>query len=180
MAVMMIFLGIFTIAMIGMSKSETKARALSDTSTQVNQAFLWLDRNVRYASGLTSPGSSSGDFYVELSNTGNGSQVCTQVRLHTANNQLQQRSWTVSGSSYTNLSSWTPIASKIVNTTNPFSVASAATGSELHQQLAVSLTSTGGVASNPTTSTSSFTLTAVNSPAPGSVSASLCQEVARP
>ena len=180
MAIMMIFLGIFTVAMVGMSKSESKARSVSDTASQVNVAFLWLDRNVRYASGLTAPGTSSGDFYVELSNTGSGNQVCTQVRLHVANQQLQQRSWTVSGSSYTNLSSWLPIASNIVNTTNPFSVAATATGTEVHQQLGISLTSTGGAASNPTTTTSSFTLTAVNSPAPGSVSSNLCQEVTRP
>ena len=151
MAIMMIFLGIFTVAMVGMSKSESKARSVSDTASQVNVAFLWLDRNVRYASGLTAPGTSSGDFYVELSNTGSGKQVCTQVRLHVANQQLQQRSWTVSGSSYTNLSSWLPIASNIVNTTNPFSVAATVTGSEVHQQLGISLTSTGGAASNPTT-----------------------------
>jgi len=179
MAVMMIFLGIFTGAMVMMSRSETKARAVSDTSSQVNRAFLWLDRSVRYSSGISTPGSASGDFYVELSNTGTGSQVCTQVRLHVANHQLQRRSWTVSGTSYTNLSAWIPIADSITNTTTPFSVAGTVTGSQVHQQLGVTLTSAGGTAGAPTSSESSFTLTAVNSASADAVSG-LCQEVPRP
>jgi type II secretory pathway pseudopilin PulG len=179
MVIMMIFLGIFTAVMMMMSRSETKAQTVSETATQVNQGFLWLDRNVRYASGISTPGSASGDFYVELSNTGTSSEVCTQVRLHVANKQLQKRSWTVSGTSYANLTSWVPIADSITNTTTPFSVAATATGSEIHQQLAVTLRSVGGPASALTTSESSFTLTAVNSPTPGTVS-SLCQEVPRP
>lgn len=179
MTVMMIFLGIFTGSMILMSRSETKARAVSDTSTQVNQAFLWLDKNVRYSSGISTPGTSSGDFYVELSNTGTGSQVCTQVRLHVTNHQLQRRSWTVSGSSYTNLTAWLPVADNITNSTTPFSVASTVTGSEVHQQLGVKLTSVGGSANAPTTSESAFTLTAVNS-ASADAQSGLCQEVARP
>ncbi len=180
MGIMMIFLAIFTGAMVMMSKSETKARSVSDTSTQLNVAFLWLDRNVRYASALTAPGTTSGNFYLELSNTGSGSQVCTQVRLNAATHKLERRSWTVTGTSpsYANLSGWLLIASNITNTASPFSVASRATGSEVHQQLGVSLTSTGGPGNALTTSQSSFTLTAVNSPAPGTVSG-VCQEVAR-
>lgn len=180
MGVMLIFLGIFTGAMVMMSKSETKARSVSDTSTQLNVAFLWFDRNVRYASALTAPGASGGNFYVELSNTGSGNQVCTQVRLNTATDKLERRSWTVTGTSpaYANLTGWLRIASNITNTTTPFSVASQATGSEVHQQLGVNLTSTGGPGNALTTSQSSFTLTAVNSPAPGTVSG-VCQEVAR-
>ena len=179
MVVMMIFLGIFTGSMMLMSRSETKARAVTDTSNQVNRAFLWLDRTDRYSSGISTPGSASGDFYVELSNTGTGSQVCTQVRLHVTNHQLQQRTWTVSGSSYANLSTWTPIADNITNSTTPFSVAGTVTGSLVHQQLGVTLTSSGGTAGSPTTSGSTFTLTAVNSASADAVSG-LCQEVARP
>lgn len=180
MAVMMIFLGIFTGAMMMMSNSETKARTVSDTSSQLNTAFLWFDRNVRYASALSAPGTTiSGDFYVELSNTGGTSETCTQVRLHVANQQLQQRSWTVTGTTYTKLSAWQPIASNLTSTGTPFVVPSRATGSEVHQQLGVSLTSTGGPGNAVTTSKSSFTLTAVNSGAPGSASG-VCQEVTRP
>ena len=178
MVVMMIFLAIFTGSMMLISKSEMKARAVSDTADQVNRAFLWFDKNVRYASGISSPGSTATAFYVELSNTGGGTQVCTQVRLVLATDQLQQRTWTVSCTGYTGLSGWTPLADNITNTSTPFSVASTATGSEAHQQLAVSLTSdkTGG---NTAHSASSFTLTAVNSPPPDQVG-TVCQEVGRP
>ena len=103
----------------------------------------------------------------------------TQVRLHVTKQQLQWRSWTVSGSTYTNLSAWLPIADNISNSTTPFSVASTVTGSQVHQQLGVTLTATGGTANAPTSSESTFTLTAVNSASADAVSG-LCQEVGRP
>jgi hypothetical protein len=164
--------------MMIISRSETKARAVSDTADQVNRAFLWFDRNVRYASGISAPGQTITAFYVELANTGSGSQVCTQVRLVVATDQLQRRSWTVSGTGYTALSGWVPIADDITNTTSPFTVATRATGSEAHQQLGVTLSS-DKTTSTTTRSVSSFTLTAVNSPPPDQAG-TVCQEAGRP
>jgi type II secretory pathway pseudopilin PulG len=180
MAIMVIFMAIFTTTMMLMSHSESKARSVADTANQVNLAFLWFDKNVRYASSISSPGtgSASGDWYVEWRNTGTGTTVCTQARLDTATGQLQRRSWQPSGTGYTKLTAWRQVANGFVASGQPFSSPSTPTGSQMYQQLQVTLTAKGGAGNSPSSATSSFTLTAVNSSFP--VPTGVCQEAGRP
>lgn len=184
MTIMMIFLGIFTGAIVVISKSQAKTTSVTQTSQQLNQAFLWLDKNVRYAAGITTPGrgSPSNDWYVELRNTTSGTEVCTQVRLDITKGQMQRRSWTPSGGSATNLSGWVPMGSGFTNGNvaagnqdQPFTSPSVATDSRRYQQLTVVLVNTSGT----TTTRTSLNFTAINSTLPKS-SAPVCQEAGRP
>jgi type II secretory pathway pseudopilin PulG len=184
MSVMMIFLGIFTGTMMMMSRSESKARATTDTANQVSQAFLWFDKNVRYAAAISQPGQgtvTTHDWYVELRNTGTGTDVCTQIRIDT--DQLQWRTWQPANTS-TTLTGWTQIANGFTNgsapagATQPFSVP-APTGSQNHQRMHIILSASGGPANNVSTASSTFTFTAVNSSVPVPT-APICQEVPRP
>jgi prepilin-type N-terminal cleavage/methylation domain-containing protein len=178
MAIMLIFLGIFTGGIIVISKSQAKTNSIGESSGQINQAFLWLDKNVRYSAAITTPGQgTSADWYVELRNTTSGTEVCTQVRLDAATAKLQRRSWTPSGSTASGLTCWIAIASGITNGSAdvPFVSPSAAVGSERFQQLKVTLVALN----NATTSRSQLTFTAINSTLPKS-SAAVCQEAGRP
>lgn len=184
MAVMMVFLSIFTGAMMMMSKSESKARSTADTADQVNRAFLWFDKTVRYASAISAPGISGGDWYVELRNTGDVTERCTQVRLDTDTGRLQRRDWLVTGGTITP-PAWVQVASGFTNgsaaadsSLQPFYRPSKATGAEIFQQLRITLVAEGGAANSPTASKSSFTFTAVNSTLPVPTSP-VCQEVSR-
>ena len=105
MMLMLIFMGMFTAAVILMNQSANKVESVSLTSNQVNTAFLKLDRMVRYAAAISTPGTAavSKDWYVEFRTTNTGAEVCTQLRFDIASAQLQQRSWRVSGGTATNL-----------------------------------------------------------------------------
>jgi Na+-transporting methylmalonyl-CoA/oxaloacetate decarboxylase gamma subunit len=186
MAIMMVFLSIFTGAMMMMSRSESKARTTADTATQVNQAFIWFDKTVRYASAISAPGTSAaGDWYVELRNTGTATERCTQVRLTKATGLLQRRSWSVTSGTVTP-EAWVQVASGFTNGTaaadselQPFYRPDKQLGAEVYQQLRITLKAEGGGANSPTASKSSFTFTAVNSPLPAPTSP-ICQEAGRP
>jgi len=183
MSIMMIFLGIFTGAIIVISKSQAKTTSITDSSEQVNEAFLWLDKNVRYAAAITTPGrGSNNDWYVELRNTTSGTEVCTQIRLDITTTQLQRRSWTPSGTTATGLTSWTPMGSGFTNAAvaagdpnQPFISLPTATDSKRFQQLSVVLVAKSG----STNTRSTFTFPAINSTMPKS-SAPVCQEAGRP
>ena len=188
MTLMVIFMGMFTGAVIMMNNSMNKAQAVNMTATQLNVAFANLDNTVRYASAITSPKqatATSGDWYVELRVTNTGSEVCTQLRVDIAAQQLQRRTWTVVNAVAGVPTAWLPIASGISNggavsgaATQPFSLVPPA-GTTVLQQLTVNLISPAGSGVSQTNSMSSFTFSAVNSTAPPP-SGQICQQQGQP
>ena len=188
MTIMLVFLGIFGSSMIMMSRAQSKTAAVIDSADQLNRAFLWLDKNVRYSAAITSPAQSlaTNDWYVELENTTTGSEVCTQIRFDPSAGQLARRTWTVNGASYTTPTSWLPVASGLSyaktsagGTQTPFVSASSATGSETTQSLQVYLAAKSGPVEAAASSQTALTFTAINSTLPKS-STSICQEAGRP
>lgn len=186
MALMLIFLSIFGGAVLMMSRTQSKAQSTNETTSQINSAFLWLDRSVRYASAISTPGQAAdGNWYVELRTTNTGTEQCTQVRLNAATQTLQRRSWTVSGGTATGIASWTQVATGLTNgsaavgsTEPPVPFAKPSNASAAFQQLSITLVAVSGPANSLTTSRGSFTFTAINSSASASTSA-ICQEVNR-
>jgi Tfp pilus assembly protein PilW len=185
MTLMLIFMGMFTAAVILMNRSANKVESVSLTSTQVNTAFLKLDRMVRYAAAISTPGNTSlsGDWYVELRTTNTGSEVCTQLRFDIPSSQLQKRSWRVSGGTAVGLSGWTQMAGNITNGSatagsadQPFVLTAPGSKTD-HQRLAINMVSYYGSATTAR-SRSAISFTALNSSPP--VPATICQEVGRP
>lgn len=178
MAIMAIFMAIFTTTMLMMSRSESKARSVADTANQVHLAFIWLDRHVRYASAISTPGAgSSGDWYVEWQTDTGSSLQCTQLRMNVVTQpaQLEYRSWT-SGSSPA--AKFTSIANGFTKlTTQPFTSSATQIGNQQNQQFQITLTAAGGASNSPSSTSSSFTFTAVNSSFP--VPTGVCQEGTR-
>lgn len=182
MTIMVICGSIFTGAVVSLNRTSNQAQAITNAATQNNQAYQTLERTVRYVSAVSTPGTSAGNWYVELRDTTSGAEICTQLRLNTATQQLQSRSWTVT--TPVAASAWTPIASGVTNggaasgTTNqPFALPTQAARAN-RQQLRITLIARAGPASQPVSSTSSYVLTALNSTMPPPTGA-ICQQMGR-
>ena len=189
MTLMIIFMAMFTGAVVMMNSAMSKSEAVNVSSSQINTAFLNLDTTVRYASYIgtpaTTPGVGTGDWYVEFQSTNNGAEACTQLRVDKASRQLQSRTWTVANAAATTPSLWVPTASGISNgdaiagaSTQPFYLVPPGQNT-VFQRLTVNLSSSAGPASSTTNSMSSFTFTALNSVLPAPTS-SICLQWGRP
>ena len=189
MLVMVVFMTIFTGAVVSMATSINKVEAVTTSSQQTNTAFLKLDRLIRYSSAITTMGTgASGDWYVEIDTIDNDAAIetCTQLRVDIATKQLQKRTWTATGATtYTSLSSWVQLASSITNGavaqgsadqpfTTPPALAAAATS---FQRLTITLVAGTAGASSPTTTRSNMTFTALNSSASATTNATRCQQL---
>lgn len=183
MMVMSVFLGLFTTAVVAINRAENKTEAVSLSTSQLNQAFLTLDRTVRYATAISTPGTGTlGDWYVELRTTNTGTEVCTQLRIDSQ--QLQRRTWTVTNSVGSSPTAWLPLTSYVANgavvagTSQPF-VLVAPVNDTAFQQLKFNLSILSGGGSTQTSTLSSFTFTATNSTIPAPTGA-VCQQQGRP
>ena len=178
MVLMAIFMAMFTGAIVAMTSTANKVEAVTIATSQTNQAFLTLDKQVRYAVVITPPGQStiSGDWYVEYEYAKSDpasptvTYTCAQLRVDQSSQQLQERTGAPGASTP---SAWIPLASNIVNgaatagsTTVPFTVPVPASGaSTTFQRLSITLVATAG-SSSPSTTQSQVTFTALNSTAP--------------
>ena len=166
MGITSIFLVMFTGAVLLISRTATRAEAVTSGGQDIATAFQRLDTSVRYAAEVQNPGQANGAWWVEYLTTSGGSKVCTQLRLTAAAQQLQQRSWTpTSGPSTPAATAWRTLAGRISNgsatgAAAPFIRPAAGTGVG-YQQLSVQLVSTAGVP--PVDSRSATTFTALNS-----------------
>ena len=188
MLVMGIFMTIFSGAIVSMAGTLNQVEAVTSSASQVNNAFLRLDKLVRYADAITTVGRSTaggGDWYVELDfvDSVTAKETCTQLRV--GGSKLQLRSWTaVDPTTSTDESGWTTLASNIRDTDangvlyEPFSIPVELTAaSTAFQRLTISLVAgTSGPSSDSTTS-SAMTFTALNSSAALSSNDSKCQQL---
>ena len=93
MTILSIFLAIFGGSMINIFTSVNHTQQTADAQSQVNQLFETLDREVRYASGISQPGvNAGGDPVVEFVSSYTGTPVCTELRV-SPSGTLQQRTW---------------------------------------------------------------------------------------
>lgn len=179
LTIMTIFMGMFTGAAVMMYNSTSKAEAIGETASQLSIAFSRLDKSVRYASAISQPGTGmDGNTYVEWQSTYSGATNCTQLRLDTGADQLQQRTWTVAGpGTYTALTNWTPLASGLATGATDVFSRSVSTETMPHQQLRIYLVAQSMGRTGPTTPISDVTFTAFNSSDSSPID--ICTEVTR-
>ena len=189
MGITTVFLGMFTAAVLMISRTSQRAEAVTGGGQDIATAFQRLDRSVRYAAEVTAPGQANGSWWVEyLTNTNTG-KTCTQLSLNPGAQQLRSRTWTpVAPPSTPTPSGWTTLAGRISNGSatgvsapfiRPTPTAASAIG---YQQLTVQLVSTVG--NPPLDSRSTTTFTALNSAAAAKALATgtepaTCTQVAR-
>ncbi len=181
-ALMAVFGAVFSGAIFMMTNSSKTAQSVTETSTRLSTAFVKLDRTARYAAAFSPPAQSAGNWYVEFRTTNTGSEVCTQLRLEKASQQLQSRTWSVVGGAATGISSWVPVALGITNgdvvtasPDRPLPFKTSTSGSARYPSLTVSLVAVSGDPS--TTSMSVTTYPAMNATSANTTLAPLvCQE----
>lgn len=159
MVIMAVFMGISTSSILSLYSVTNNAQGIADGQQQIGVAFGRLDRQIRYASGLSTPGLVNGEPYVEYLTTYTGTPVCTQLRVRPSTGQLQQRSWT-QGTGTVKPTAWTQLAGD-VSASTPFTV-HAATATYTFQRLGVQLTATAGGPAAAMNRQFSATFTALN------------------
>jgi hypothetical protein len=184
MVLMSIFLVMFTGAILMMKNAMNNSVAVNLTSSQLNSAFLKLDNireisgqgpsdaplAIRYATAISTPSNEGGGgWHVEYLTTTSGKQVCAQLWVDTVSQQLKRRSWPVAPP--TKVTDWLPISSGISNgdgaagaRTQPFYLVPPGPNT-VFQQLTINLIPSSEPSDSQTTSTSSYTFTALNSSA---------------
>jgi type II secretory pathway component PulJ len=188
MTVMAVFLAMFTGAMIEIYRSQDKNEASSAAMAQVNNAFLKLDKEIRYASAISAQGTVSADQYIEFLSTcaaidpgktglcaqvtGTGAAICTELRYDPAQQLVQQRNWTQTVES-PDARGWTMLATN-VTATQPFTYV-APDQTYGFQRVKVDLTATWGTNLTATSRTTTITMTALNT-TPSTSSGTVCTE----
>jgi len=189
MAIMGVFLTIFTGAILSMYRTTNKAESLMDSSAQIHTAFSRLDTSVRYASAVSAAGFDSGSNpSVAFETSYTGTLTCTQLRLDLTDSQLQQRTWSIGASGATTPTAWLPLASSVVpmqqggSAVQPFETIQPTPQpgrAAPPQQLRVRLASTSGSGASASTSQTDVTFVAFNS-AGGAGTSTACSAAISP
>jgi prepilin-type N-terminal cleavage/methylation domain-containing protein len=155
MTIFLVLMSVFTTGLVQMYASEGRTEAIMTAQSQMHNAFVRLDREIRYASAISTPDTVGVDSYVEYLTTNTGIAICTELRLNIAGAQLQWRTWT-QGSSPLTPTAWSPLASG-VSSGQPFTFVASENFQRLRVQLAA--TPVGGV---NVAAASDITFTALN------------------
>jgi hypothetical protein len=167
MTIMSFFTAMFTAAVVQMYGVLDRGDATTTVQAQLNITFLRLDREIRYAAGITPAGrGTGGEWYVEYLNR--TTLTCGQLRLHRASgdltSSLQLRSWptpadlTTPG---TPPSGWTTLATGLSAGT-PFVVWSADATSN-YARLELKVTARSGAGKTQASRKTDVTFTALDS-----------------
>jgi prepilin-type N-terminal cleavage/methylation domain-containing protein len=119
MAIFTIVITVFTGGLMTMARSTARTFEVTDASNSLRTTFQHLDRQIRYASSINSPGvGSSGSWYVEFLTTSvpDGElPICTQWRYDPTAETLAYRTWRDDSSSA--VSNWRVVAEDVRNDT---------------------------------------------------------------
>jgi prepilin-type N-terminal cleavage/methylation domain-containing protein len=182
LSLMSIVTALFSTAIVQLFSATNNNEALAVATAQLHNAFVRLDRDIRYASGISKPGSAGagGNEYVEYAITNTGTTVCTQLRLVVSTGLLQTRSKTGAGPA----SAWSTLASYLTSASS-FTRVPASTSTKPFQQLDVALRAQVGSSSTGSATTGSaksqtvqYTFTALNT-SPTTASDGVCNSLAR-
>jgi type II secretory pathway pseudopilin PulG len=173
--VMAVAMAVFGSGIVQMYSSANKNESMAIAQTQLHNAFLRLDRDIRYASGISRPNRTADDnWYVEYLIANSGPTRCTQLRLHAARGLLQSRTRRQGGA----LGQWTTLASYLT-TPRQFTRTDASPAGAPHQQLMVTLTLQAGSGSSMTRREAAYSFTALNTTAE-TASDDVCSTMGRP
>jgi prepilin-type N-terminal cleavage/methylation domain-containing protein len=179
-----ILMSLVTAAMLSMFTTVRKQQSSADAIDADRTVLQRLDRQVRFANAITSPGAgtTAGTTYVEWQ-TGNASQpkTCTQWRY--ASGKFQARTW-IQGSSATTTTAWSTqiVGVSAIPGKKIFDIADTSeTGpgyTPQRQQLSVKFQTTSGTQQSSTRATQ-LTIVAENSPS-AAVVVGACADGSRP
>jgi prepilin-type N-terminal cleavage/methylation domain-containing protein len=183
MSIFSMILVIITGTIVGMLTQTRRETGTSDNLDGQRRVIETLDRSVRFASDINTPGTGSdGGLYVEYEVGNSGQQqTCYQYRWEPSTQVIQSRTWQppLNGGGSVTATSWATVASGITQYNGlPVFSMGAVTGA-VHEELDIQFTITHqeGPARS---SQASVALTAINSAEAVPVSPAVCNEVGRP
>ncbi len=94
MGIMSVVMVTATAGLAQIYHSVNESQNTAEAQAQVTRAFERLDQEIRYARGISTPGTLDGDYYVEYLIAPNDVDTCIELRLRTSTNELQRREWT--------------------------------------------------------------------------------------
>lgn len=176
--VMSVVVAITTAAILEIYRSVGRIDAETEAQTQVAAAFKQLDKEIRYARGISLQSAPlNGDYYVEYLVNLNSVDTCVQLRLRPGTSELQRRQW-VKNVEPLAPTTWTTLAALTTSTT-PFTVTSpepnTLTGWR-YQRLRVTFTATVGVGNAQSKRVSDVTFTALNATSGQDLTSTTCIE----
>ena len=178
-------LAIIAAATTSMFQSLWKQTGQTDNLDSSRKVIARLDKQVRYANAITTPGTGTdGNYYVEWRSGNTGQQqTCYQWRLVIATKLFQYRTWQppLFGSGSVTATGWVTQTNGISKSgaTPVFSITPATSAVTASRELlTVTFVSTHGKPAKSTTS--QVSLTAANATSASAPSSSLCNEVGRP
>jgi type II secretory pathway pseudopilin PulG len=157
MTIMTVVTALFTAGIGQMYRMVNGTDNKSVAQSQVSTALLRLDKDVRYASGISAPYPLSGNQYVDFLLPKAGTSMCVQLRV--AAGKLQRRTWTWKVTPFAP-TAWVTLASSVTSAT-PFSYAAPDTEIS-YQRLTVDLKVTIGTGTKTVVKNSKVTYTALN------------------
>jgi prepilin-type N-terminal cleavage/methylation domain-containing protein len=156
---MIIAMGIFSVILVIFASATTdwtriivRDSRVTDQTTASRVVFDALDKQVPSAALLNRPVAVGTSYYVEFRNNGVAPNLCTQWVYRQATGEVAYRTWPTDTGSAVTPSAWRVVATRMVNTSDPFSFVRSDDGVHAHQQLVVALQSRRGT--GPTTYTS--------------------------
>jgi Tfp pilus assembly protein PilV len=156
MTIMSVVMAAVTTGLVQMFRATTSAESRAIAQSQVSLALLRLDRQIRYASGISVPHlAADGTQLVEYLFVQTGKSTCAQLRVNAQ--RLQQRTW-VSGSF--SPTGWITLASGLASAA-PFSRVDS-TDEQGHQRLRIALSVVSGSGGTVTTRHGDVAFTALN------------------
>jgi prepilin-type N-terminal cleavage/methylation domain-containing protein len=156
--IMSILMAVSTAGMLQMYRSATKSEVLAQAQAQMQQAYMRLDREIRYASEISTPGKVGSDYYVEYQLTDSASVLqCVELRLTAATATLERRMW---ADATTPTGNWNTLADNVTSSLagNPFTL----TDGTLFQALRIQVKGSTTTNSSPVVTGTDATFTALN------------------
>jgi hypothetical protein len=152
---MALFMAMFTASILQVYRAVDRNQSVSSAGAQVNNAFLRVDKEIRYASAVSQEGQVGVNWYVEYLLPSGGTPSCVELRV--SGGQLQRRTW-AQGASPLVPTAWMPLASGL-GTGKPFTFTAPASANGFQRlEVKLSVTDSGGA-----TRQTDVTFTAMNS-----------------
>ncbi|MFI5844247.1 type II secretion system protein J [Catenuloplanes sp. NPDC051500] len=174
LSIMSVLMVLVTTAVTQIYKTYNKVDATNQAQQQVNTVFLRLDKEIRYATGITAGLNNGASSVIEYQLVLEGAKNCVQLRVRTDTGTLERRSWAAKGGTVP--TTWTtllsgiglvPAASATPTLTGGATAAPpltrlAPTEAQDYQRLRLYFTTKGGGAAASTTRLTDITFTALN------------------
>lgn len=93
MTIMSVLLAMFTGAVLHMTRAANATQSVASAQSQITIAYQRLDREVRYAAGISQQKQVGTSHYIEYLTSNTAVPTCTGLRLDTATQRLQYRRW---------------------------------------------------------------------------------------